>query len=257
VKKELLERVAELPELEMTDIAIDDNGSWERQKELRAIREKGKKKAISVVSKYYKLVQFRDLYREALKNLPEEIEGRVIYWEGRGQMTVYPLESDVGIKVMNTADGKNALKIDFVHRVTGFHYKLPKAATRPFRKTHRGKIDVAVQDYFKVVNKVVELWKPIVEKLAQRKLDYEEYTAILQRIKAGERLKEKIEQRIAVDHQKKEIEDMTVWDCFQRIVSAITSRKYKSEIHKQKKLDLLAERILETVALDLLLPKTE
>jgi len=252
MKEDLIRRIDTLPNFELKRLLIDNKGQLVDQEHLRGITEEGKDKAITVVSKRYRLVQFRDLYKKAIAELPDEIDGNVRYYWGKSEMDIYTLNGDTGILIQNSVDKSTAVRVTFTTKFAGLPVELPKVVTAPFRKVHRGRqITVAIQDYFSVLGQVSEQWDSIRKHLCSQPVTKEEIQSIREKIGAGKKLSELLDELLP-DPEQETLEEVSYWEVIQRVVSAITKRQYKSDIHKRKKLQRVVGAIIEQVAIDIL-----
>ncbi len=103
-REELAERVAGIPEFELLRVFTKRHGNLTEQEKFFGVVEKGKDDAIAIVSDRYSLVQMREIFGRVLTSLASyegEIAGDVLYWRGRGQLQIFPKDSDVGFGLKN------------------------------------------------------------------------------------------------------------------------------------------------------------
>jgi len=246
-KLKLIEEIENLPEFEMKEIAVKDDGQYHDNEYFMAIVEKGKPNIIySVVSKRYKLVQFKDVFIPAIEKIERIKFGYVYYFGGKAIVEVYPEGEEfvidnkwrVGISLKNSVDKSMAIKIGFsIISTSGEIPAIPLTKEGiGLKKLHVGKVKV-IEDYLKVLEEVKMVWKVIVTKFQEEKLEKDMLEGFAKSTGIGERIKKKIE-KLYVS------EAPTLWEVFKLAIKEIANRNFKSELHRKKKLEKIANSII-------------
>jgi hypothetical protein len=234
MKKDLMESIGKLPLFELKPTAILCNQEWVEQ-EFKGVTEVGQRKAIEMVSNQYRLVQFQDLFRTAIERLPEEIEGRIWYFWGLGEMDVFPTGEEVGLIIKNSVDRRQAVRIDFGVRADGETFSLP-TEIKGFKRIHKGTVVIESKDFLAVIKELKPIWKNIITTMNTVKLDGTRVQELLA-LRMNKRLKEVI--------AGLGLGEVTLWQAFTEIVRAISKRKYKSPLHRRMKLRQVGDVIFD------------
>lgn len=244
-KEQLMRSISHLPTFSTANVLIADVGDTLRAKEFKAIYE-GEIlcQPIAIVSRYYKLVQLRDALNKAVEKLPEEIEGQIYYWFGRALMSVYPIGSEVGLRVSNSVDAKWALRVDFAVRPKGigeYSLVIPQKRLKGFRRIHKGRVLLEYEDFLKVIADVREVWRTIVEKMSIIEIDKDKLEEVKRVLKFGKKLGGDLDE-IWLSYKgnyltKPKKEQLTLWVLFREIIKKLSRRSYKSGIHKVRRLE--------------------
>lgn len=260
-KEELLREIDKLPLFREARVWISESRRPEESietsylhnlvesKRYKAIYEAPNlKEPVAIVSKYYKLIQLRDSFKRALTRLPEEIEGKINYYRGRAEMTLFPEESNIGLRVFNSVDGRGALRVDFAVRLEDNKYiVLPRRVLQGFRRVHKGRVLLKYRDFLKIVTEVRKVWTTIREKMSKKLVDDSTIKEIKKVLKAGKRLSNAIDELYEANKigQKYYNErPLNLWTLFLAIVDKVLDRTYKSRYHRQRKLNQIARVII-------------
>ncbi len=272
MKNELINKIQQIPEFEELQVAIGKTGTTSRkddgkyawtvvvesanefeiQDRFKAIVEKGEDEAIAIPTRQYRLVQMRDLFKDCLEPLKEDVTGSVYYHWGRGHMDVYPKSSEIGLLVRNTVNGQGAVSISFCTDYNGMNIMLPEEMAKGFRRVHKGKnIKVAVKEYVEMLGELQDHWDSLKRTLMSTEATKVDLDNIKDSMKAGKKLSELIDEQVEIVEDDKQA-SVSLWNVFVDILEAIQKRKYKSDIHKRNKIHSLSESILSYLALNLL-----
>ncbi|HDH44097.1 MAG TPA: hypothetical protein ENG66_01645, partial [Thermococcus sp.] len=183
--EDLLRKIEELPKFELRDIAVREEEKflywrkdapstslrvfpkWVKCENRKAVIESGKpEKIIAVVSERYNLIQFKDIFIPVIEKIKDIEDGVALSWLGKGYLEIYPRGEEfklnggrIGLVVRNSVDKGWAVRIDFIINMDGLKFIPPRRIVRGLRKVHRGQIQVAVENYLKVISEVKEAWK--------------------------------------------------------------------------------------------------
>lgn len=244
-KEQLMRRISHLPLFSTADVHISNAEDTLNAKDFKAIYE-GEIlcQPVAIVSRHYKLVQLRDALSKAVEKLPEEIEGQIYYFFGRALMSVYPVGSEVGLRVSNSVDAKWALRVDFAVRpegIGGYSLVVPQKRLKGFRRIHKGKVLLEYEDFLKVIADVREVWRTIVEKMSAIPVDKDKLEEVKRVLRFGKRLGRDLDE---IWHTykgnyliKPKEEQLTLWVLFRETIKKLSKRSYKSGIHKVRRLE--------------------
>ena len=239
MKEDIQKQIDQLPVFVLRDVAILCNNEWQVQRHFKAVTEADNAIAIEVVSSQYKLVQFRDLFHTAIQNLPDDIEGKIWYYFGIGEMDVFPVGEQVGLTIKNSVDRRQAVRIDLAVRVNTHVLTLPSKVIPSFRKMHRGMVNIEAKNFLEVVGELRDAWNTIVTKMNTTKLTEEIVTELL-KLKLNKTLKDVILNSTSAPNWQ----ELTLWELFLKLIDTVNRRHYKTELHKRWKLRQLGNVIL-------------
>ncbi|MBC7219396.1 MAG: hypothetical protein H5T49_04610 [Hadesarchaea archaeon] len=243
MKEELLFHIRRIPTFELVDVFVRD-GALVKQPHLRAIVEQGKNDAIAVVSDKYNLVQIKDLFENVVECCRSEVDGEVFYYRGKGDLCVFPEDSDVGLLVQNSVDLSSAVRISFCTRTKNGIFSIPSEVASPFVRIHTAReIQVQIEHYLALLDRVKPAWEQIVEHLAALELNHEDIEALKRDIGAGKRLSEIIDEYL--DPEQDTFAPIKFWDFIQIVVKAIEKRNYKTTFHLSRKIRKVGDAILQ------------
>src|SRR3990167_2893341 len=95
-REELKNKINELPLFEKRRIWVADKVTEEKfvdteeDKDHFAICEVGKTRPVAFTTPGYKLIQFNQVFNPILDNIPEEVKGYVVQYEGFAMMKFFP-----------------------------------------------------------------------------------------------------------------------------------------------------------------------
>lgn len=239
-REELAERVAEIPEFELLRVFTKRHDILTKQEKFFGVVEKDKNDAIAIVSDRYSLVQMREIFGRVLTSLASyegEIAGDVLYWRGRGQLQIFPKDSDVGMCVLNSVDASSAIKVYFVRKENGTTIYSPRVegiGIEEFKRLHVGRPLSEVLNFSEILLDAQNAWGMIVERLSNTPLTDE----IMQEVK--ESLDTKILVK-AVDQFNHNLDRYignrpTLWNLLLAIMKTASASKFKTPIHREKRL---------------------
>lgn len=256
-KQELILEIENLPEYELKDIYVENEEEFEKAgNRFKAVTEKEKTEAVSVVTKIYKLTQFKDVFLPILENI-NELEGEITFYRGKGILLVFPkgeefrLENGnrIGLAIFNSVTKEFAILIDFVVLYNNTRVYLPKKLNA-FRSKHLGKVKDLISDYEYILARVKEGWRVINEKF-NREINQDDYNNILEKLNLGKRTEKKLNEIYEFnelenkDGTKVELTNYKLWDLFLDIIKIVSKKKYKNEVNKVRKLKTISNTIYE------------
>ena len=107
-----------------------------------------------------------------------------------------------------------------------------------FKHIHVGKIVNATKDYLDVITKIRKVWMNVMTNFTKEKVDEEYAKTVLEVIQFKDQgIRKKIMLKVMSSS------DMNLWDLFLDIIYWVSSKNYKSESHKRKRLDKISEAI--------------
>jgi hypothetical protein len=239
----LEEEIGRIPEFELLNVSSVRDGVYEPQPDFRAVVEKGRNKAIAVVSDKYALVQMREIFSRVLSSLDQEVEGNVLYYGGRGQLHLFPKGSNVGICVMNSVDSSSAIKIFFIGRVDGTTVYVSRPEIAEYKRLHVGMPLVSVQNFSEILARAQETWQVIVDRLSNIPLT-DEIVAEVKEAVDTKKLSELVDAFAKNNIGKYIGQRPTLWDLLLTVLKAASESKFKSDIHREKRLRQLSGILL-------------
>lgn len=264
-KTELRTRVNLLPIFEKRDVHVlnssDGSDLGTTKQTQSAICKTDETDAIAYVHPNYKLVQFHTIFNPLLDSIEGEVEGYCMNHRGFAALKVFPKrdelknqEGEFGLLAVNSVDLSSSITIKFVVRHTGGLYFTIPPKVAGLKKQHTGKVETAIENYLEVVGKVKEAWHSIVENFPKYKIyiDLEkskedelalEFGTILQKLNIGTRLSKKLKK----DYEAYELEGKryTLWDVFIKIITELSEVKYKTDAHRERRLDTVCNTIFQ------------
>lgn len=247
-REELAERVAGIPEFELLRVFTKRYDDLTEQEKFFGVVEKGKNDAIAVVSDRYSLVQMREIFGRVLTSISSyegEIAGDVLYWRGRGQLQIFPKDSDVGMCVLNSVDASSAIKVYFVRKENGTTIYSPRVegiGIEEFKRLHVGQPLGEILNFSEILLDAQNAWGIIVERLSKVPLTDE----IMREVK--ESLDTKILVK-AVDQFNHNLDKYignkpTLWNLLLAVMKVASASRFKTPIHREKRLRELSTLLI-------------
>ena len=253
-KTQLMEKINQMPSFVLRDVAINGvytpdvqvpSKDWQETDFWKAVTESDKNLPLTFVTKKYKLLQFKDCFLPIIQNMPE-LTGRVIYWHGMAIMDVYPNDinfkignDSIGLVAVNSVNKQSSVIIKFCVKSGNRSITIPKKLAG-FKRVHVGKVFEMTQNFIAVADKVKSIWNTIITEYSKLKMDESFATTVLETVELkDEFIVKKVNKKVA------QSADMNLWDLFIYIIELIEAKDYISELHKQKKLDLIAEKMFQ------------
>jgi len=271
-REALKERINKLPEFEKRDVQVrtyvedkntavkvSDDPTWEQQRH-QAICEKNNTLAYAYVSKGYKLVQFKDIFLPILDSIKEDVKGYVAHYGGFAMMKIFPENDELrdgttqfGLVAVNSVDLSASVMVKFVIRHNDRYFTVPPKIAG-LKKQHTGKVENISRDYISMVGKVKSLWKQIATKFPQFKIVQEikddteeenllEFGTVVDRLKLGKRLAKKVQDNF--NKSTYEGHTYSLWDFLTMALEEVSNANYKSEVHREKRIDKLCTACFE------------
>lgn len=247
-KNEIQQKIESLPKFELRRVSIgaplNDESyeyEWQFTKHHRAVCVTGTQEPVAMVSPDYCLVQFSDSFIPILEPLDVK-DGNVKYHDGYSIMTLYPdgeefmigESTEVGIACHNSVNKKSGLSIKFIVKDKSRTFTLPKKMAS-FKRIHVGKVQQSLKDYAQVAMKIRLEWSTIVSKFTTTYIRDDEIDGFCKTLGLGEYLSKKIKM-MNFSHN-------SMWDLMMEAFDLLSTQKYKSEIHRQQRLDDYCEAI--------------
>jgi hypothetical protein len=258
-KEELKTAVNELPLFEKKDIAIKEvqlsdedfvDSQWNEEENWKAITEVGKLKPFAFVSKLYNLVQFKEIYLPILEKIDTDLKGSLHYWEGVSMMDIFPEDTaysengnQIGINIMNSVNLKSSVIIRFSIKDSQNRLITIPRKIAGFKRTHlNAKLLDITKTYIKVIAKVKDTWKTIIEKFPTFEIDKVTMKDMCNDLQLGDNMATKLKTKWAwaIANGKK----YNLWDFFIDCIDYVGGRNYKSAIHKRNNVDKIVEKII-------------
>jgi hypothetical protein len=264
-RDELSARINLFPLFELRDVRVREtetkDGEFVNTESWNAICETGMTKPLAFVGPKYFLMQFKEVFGPILANVEGNVRGHIIKNDGFAAMTLFPDQAELkegetnfGIVAMNSVDCSSAIVVKFCieHQNTIRVTVPPKVAG--LKKTHQGNVGNVVKDYMSMIGPVKEIWAKIITEFPKKKMVLKQSDddlledelmlgTVLEKLDLGKRLTDKIKKKYeAVTAQG---HNYTLWDVFVTAVDRIEEKDFKSEVHKQRKMDTLCERVFQ------------
>lgn len=260
-KEQLIQRIENIPKFVKRDVAIrgieerelievEGNkvrvDNWKEDEKNKAVTEEGNLIPLAFVSEGYQLVQFNSVFLPLIQNI-EELDGDIMYYKGVGYMDVFPKDErlkvnggdKIGLVSMNSVNKTCSVIIKFCVSHNNKRITIPKSLAG-FKRMHTGKAIQITSNFLVVVDKVRQIWKTIIEEFTKIKVNETYADAVLDDINIKENyIRKKVTKKIMATS------DMDLWDLFLYIIEIVEERKFKSDLHRRKKLDIISEKLFK------------
>lgn len=260
-KENLLVKISEIPTFMMRDVAVKESNiiygedgeilnteelkdEWVEKEKFKAVTEMNNTIPLAFVSHRYQLVQFRDMFRPIVKQI-EECEGDLVYHHGFAIMDVFPSNEEykvgsqrVGIVAYNSVDKTSALNIRFCIDYGGRRLTIPSKVAS-FRKVHLGKIGEMTQDYISVITKIKTAWETVVDKFTNYTVIEDDLVNLCESFDVDTYIIKKIKKKMLMGKK------FNLWDFCMESFDVLTKRKYKSDVHRRKRMDKFVKSIFD------------
>jgi len=260
-KQELREKINKLPLFEKRDVFVansTDEYEIEKTKQFQeAICEVGKNKAWAYVTPNYKLLQFNELFTPILDSIQEEVTGFLVSHGGFAALKFFPEidqlregNDQFGLIAMNSVDKSSSIVVKFCVKHDERYFTIPS------RKPHTGKAADLTKNYIKFLGTVKETWKTVINKFPNYHITYEEgkisededihylqFKSVADKLKLGVRMDKKVREyyeQITLDD-----ETFSLWDFFMKVFELIEDLNFKSDAHKERRIDVLCKKLFE------------
>jgi len=246
-RRTLEKEIKRLPEFEFLPVFTERGGLFSQQKKFKAVVEKGRDDVIAVVRDRYALVQMRDIFSRVLSSLEGDIRGNVIYYRGRGQLHIFPEDSGIGICVLNSVDASTAIKVYFVKRENRATVYLPSAkgigGIKEYKRLHVGTPLDEVTNFSQILSDAHATWTFVVSEIAKIPLTND----------LAEEIKKSLDTKTLIDavdgftngNLDRHIgRSPTLWDLLLVVMKTASASKFKSEIHREKRMRELSTLLI-------------
>lgn len=255
-KENLIYAINNIPKFTLRDIAVDKSEdksirNWTSEEEFKAVTEIDNTKPLCFASGRYRLIQFTDVFLPLVDKI-QELDGELFYYGGVGLMDIFPKDDklkvdgvDFGLVAYNSVNKTSSVFINFCIKHNDRVIKIPKNIMG-FKKVHSGNALEVTQNFMEVMNRVKDIWKTIIEEFSKTEVTEDLANNIIKTVEIKDdyiikKLLDKVRQQNSMPDQTK----MNVWTMFLEIMKIIEYRKFKSELHKRKKLDLVSDCIFK------------
>lgn len=229
-KNDLITEIKNLKEFEMKSIAVERDGQFHVDSNNLAVVVKDMNPIIAAVSKKYRLVQFKDVFIPILDGVQGDYSGEIHTYKGKAWLYVFPEGENIGILLKNSVDKSTAIEANFAVLVNGYTVAIPKGL-RGFRKAHTGQALQITQDFLHGLKDIKQFWADIVKRYTDYDVDDVVREEVFKQLKLTKKVKERIENRKVSN----------LWDLFLSILKEISLKKFRSEIHRDKKVQRIVE----------------
>ena len=237
----LMKEIEKIPEFELLDVSVVKDGTHRDQTKFKAVVEREKDEAIAVVSSKYALVQMREVFGQVLSRIDQDINGEVLYYGGRGQLHIFPNDSRVGICVMNSVDRSSAIRILFIGKANGATVYLPRV--REYKRLHVGAPLSEVRNYSEILTYAQETWETIADRLSKTPLTDELVTEIKETVDT-KALAERVDEFVRYNLDRYLRKQLTLWDLLLTVLKAAAESRFKSKVHRERRLQRLSSMLL-------------
>lgn len=213
-------------------------------KRLVAVCPKGKGQPFCTASKGYRIVQFQDAWLPYVE-VPEDLFGDVIYHEGRGMATIFYKDDNfkmgdnhIGVVLVNSFTKETGVDIQFkVLLPDNKTLSIPRKIAK-FHNVHVGKnVSVNIKDFSEMLIKIRSAWSTMFKHFTEYEVTPENFDDIIKKFDCDERVLKPIkENTMSGAHY-------TLWDLSMAIYDTLLKKEYKSDLHKQERLDNFTETI--------------
>jgi len=244
-KQEVIDVIQAMPKFEMKDVFIERDGEHVLNEKFKAVTEVGDNDILSVVTNKYQLVQFSEVFLPIINKI-DELEGRVVYFNGNAIMEIYPkgdyFKMDngqrVGLFVRNSVTTESALLVNFVIASKKWHAIIPRNV-KGFRKIHVGNQKI-VENFMKMVGDVKTAWKQIVNNFISHRPTKEELKKLLcEQMKFSETKFESIRDKMYEDNNRPDL-----WEIYLEIIRRISLGNYASDISREKEIEKVCRTMM-------------
>lgn len=248
-KEKLIERIGEIPQFVKRDVAIKQEdvttqNTWIESQKDKAITEEGNYIPMAFVTKKYQIVQFRDVFIPMIENIPD-LEGGLVYYQGKAYMSIFPSDDrlkisdneSIGIFALNSVDSTTSVIIKFCVKYGDKVITIPKKIAG-LKRVHMGKVNLVVDNYIYAVDKIRNIWTTVINEFQKMTIDENFMNTVIEDIG--------IKDKYIIKKIKKAVMEKSgynLWDMFMDIVESVEDKSYKTELHRQKKLDLISEKM--------------
>ena len=232
-KTQLTEKISQIPDFELKPVAVKEGSDWIEDSKWKAVCVKNEQDIIATMSNKYKLVQFRDCFLPVVNKMPDSIFGEIYTYKGKAWLYLFPetTQSDkIGVALKNSVDKSTAVEARFSVLTNGYTVSIPKKIG-VFRTTHTGKALEITQQFMSGLGDIRKIWENLVKKYNEFAIDDAIIDSILKELKMTSKMRERIK-----NHKLSNL-----YELFMATLKEISLKGYKSEIHKNKKVEKLAE----------------
>lgn len=251
-KQELRERISKLPLFDKKEVNVTYEGKQFTQRHF-AVCEVNGTEAFAYVNKGYKVLQFNELFTPVLDGIEEDVTGYLSYYGGYAVLKVFPNnpaltegETKFGLMAINSVDMSSSIIVKFCVRHSDLEFTIP-AKIVGLKKQHRGNITQVTKDYISMIGKARDAWQIIMTKFPKQKVSLDPIEGssdialkdVMKQLGVGKRLHKNLREEMVLHSER----SYTLWDVFNWMMENMYKRKYKSDVHRQKKHDRICNAI--------------
>lgn len=234
-KTQLIETINNIKEFELKEVAIKKDSDWIQDNNWKAVVIKNEENIIATTSNKYKLLQFSEVFLPVLEKMPENIIGQIATYKGKASLYIFPEDNTekfrAGIALKNSVDKSTAIEARFSILLDSGHIIAIPKQIKAFRKTHTGKALEITQDFMTGLGEIKSFWKDLIGKYTEFAID----SAIVDDILKELHMTKKMADRV------KNYKNENLYELFMATLREISLKHYKSDIHKNKKVEKLVE----------------
>lgn len=265
-REQLKERINDLPEFELRDVQVLSNdGEWILQEHKAICERDGQYKAVAFCWKNYKLLQFKEVFEPILDSVDGNIDGYIYTYKGYANFTFYPDDENLkinnhrlGLVAVNSVDLSSSIMIKFCVDMGNYKFVVPPKVAG-LKKQHKGNVESITRNYIDVVGKVKDVWRNIMVEFPKYSVVINiddnvesndklvELRGVLTKLKIGERMQEKI--KSIYEERTLDGSKFTLWDLFETVMIETANKNYKTDIHREKRMETLSNSIFEYATL--------
>ena len=255
-KENLKYAIEQIPKFVLRDIAVDksEDGitqNWIYEEQFKTVTEEGNTTPLCFASRRYRLIQFKDVFLPLIENI-EDLECNMYYYCGFVLIDIFPNDDNLkgdgvnfGLVAYNSVNKTSSVFINFCIKYNDRVIKIPKKIMG-FKKVHSGNALEITQNFLIVMNKVKEIWKTIIEEFSKTEVTEDLAKSIIKSVEIkDDYIIKKLLEKVKYKQELPDEKNMNVWEMFLEIMRIIETRKFKSELHKRKKLDLVSDCIFK------------
>lgn len=234
-KNQLVDTINNIKEFELKRIALIRDGTWVEDLNWKAVTLKDEYDIFATVTNKYRLVQFKNVFMPVIEKMADTTSGYISTYKGKASLYLFPEDNSekfkTGVCLKNSVDKSTAIEARFsILLEGGYTVAIPKEI-KPFRKTHTGKALEITQDFMSGLGDIKSFWKDLINRYTEFAIDEEITKNILDELHMTKRMRERISSYKITN----------LYELFMAVLRSISEKRFKSEIHKQKKIEKLVE----------------
>jgi len=234
-KNELIQKINDIKEFELKEVAVKKDNDWIQDSNWKAVVIKDEENIIATVSQRYRLLQFSEVFLPVIEKMADTTSGCISKYKGKATLHLFPEDNTetfrAGVMLRNSVDKSTAIEARFSILLDSGHIVTIPKAIKPFRKTHTGKALEITQDFMSGLGDIKSFWKEILRKYSDFAIDEEISNQILKELKITSKMKARIGN----------YQTTNLWELFMAVLREISLKHFRSDLHKQKKIETMVE----------------